>query len=88
MKDKVPKPPKTGIARVFRNGRSQAVRLPRDFRVDGDRVRVRRVGSAVLLEPILDDVPAWFAQLDRFGPEPFLGDGRNQPPTPVRDAFE
>lgn len=78
---------KTGIARVFRNGRSQAVRLPREFRVQGDRVRVRRVGQGVLLEPILD-LPAWFSELDRFGPEPFLAEGRQQPPTPTRDDFE
>ena len=32
----------TGTAKLFRNGRSQAVRLPRDFRFEGDRVRVRR----------------------------------------------
>lgn len=37
------------IARLFRNGRSQAVRLPREFRFKGDRVRVRRVGRSVLL---------------------------------------
>lgn len=71
---------------MFRNGRSQAVRLPREFRVPGDRVRVRRVGRGVLLEPILE-VPAWFAELDRFGPEPFLAEGRDQPPTPARDIF-
>lgn len=76
-----------GIAKLFRNGRSQAVRLPREFRFKGDRVRVRRVGRGVLLEPILD-VPAWFAELDRFGPEPFVAEGRSQPPTPVQDVFE
>jgi antitoxin VapB len=79
--------PKTGIAKVFRNGRSQAVRLPREFRVHGDRVRVRRVGRGVLLEPILD-LPTWFAQLDRLGPEPFLPEGRDQPLTPTRDVFD
>jgi len=77
---------KPGIAKVFRNGRSQAVRLPREFRVEGDRVRVRRQGRGVLLEPILD-LPAWFAELDSFGPERFLDEGRSQPPTPVRDDF-
>jgi antitoxin VapB len=79
--------PKAGIAKVFRNGRSQAVRLPREFRVQGDRVRVRRVGRNVLLEPILD-LPTWFAELDRFGPEPFLAEGRDQPMTPTRDVFK
>jgi antitoxin VapB len=34
---------KSGIAKLFRNGRSQAVRLPREFRFEGDRVRIRRI---------------------------------------------
>ena len=78
---------KVGIAKLFRNGRSQAVRLPREFRFRGDRVRLRRVGEGVLLEPILDPT-AWFAEMDRFGPEPFMPQGRNQPSTPERDVFE
>lgn len=42
------------IAKVFWNGRSQAVRLPKEFRVSGDRVRVRRHGNAIILEPIAE----------------------------------
>ena len=45
--------PKTDIARLFQNGRSQAVRLPREFRFEGDRVRVQKMGSGVLLEPLI-----------------------------------
>jgi antitoxin VapB len=72
----------SGIAKLFRNGRSQAVRLPRQFRFAGDQVRVRRVGTGVILEPILSP-ESWFRELDRFGPEPFMVDGRDQPPTPT-----
>jgi virulence-associated protein VagC len=57
-------------ARLFRNGRSQAVRLPRELRFEGDRVRVRRVGRGVLMEPLFTNVSAWFAELDRFGLSP------------------
>jgi antitoxin VapB len=39
----------SGVAKLFRNGRSQAVRLPEEFRFDGDRVRVRRVPEGVLI---------------------------------------
>jgi len=39
-------------AKVFWPGRSQAVRLPKDFRFDTDEVRIRRHGRAVILEPI------------------------------------
>lgn len=77
----------TTTAKLFRNGRSQAVRLPREFRFDGDRVRVRRAGRGVLVEPMFANVTDWFAELDRFGTEPFMADGRRQPPTPERDIF-
>ncbi len=42
-------------ARLFWSGRSQAVRLPKAFRFDGDRVRIRRRGSAIILEPMAED---------------------------------
>ena len=38
-------------AKVFQTGRSQAVRLPKEFRFEGDTVLIRREGSAVVLEP-------------------------------------
>ncbi len=39
------------VAKVFMNGASQAVRLPREFRFDVDEVGIKRIGSAVLLFP-------------------------------------
>jgi antitoxin VapB len=39
-------------AKLFWNGRSQAVRLPKEFRFEGSEVSVRREGDAVVLEPI------------------------------------
>lgn len=42
-------------AKIFWSGRSQAVRLPKDFRFEGDEVRIRRHGEAVILEPIAAD---------------------------------
>jgi antitoxin VapB len=39
------------IAKIFRNGASQAVRLPKEFRFDADEVCVKRIGRAVLLFP-------------------------------------
>lgn len=77
--------PKT--ARIFANGRSQAVRLPAEFRFPGDRVRVSRQGKGVLLEPVVADVDEWFAALDAFGDEPFMADGRGQPVAPKRRVF-
>ncbi|MDE2256846.1 MAG: AbrB/MazE/SpoVT family DNA-binding domain-containing protein [Xanthomonadaceae bacterium] len=42
-------------AKIFWSGRSQAVRLPKDFRFAADAVRIRRQGAAVILEPIASD---------------------------------
>jgi antitoxin VapB len=42
-------------AKVFWSGRSQAIRLPKEFRFDADEVSIRRHGSAVVLEPIARD---------------------------------
>ena len=78
----------TQTARLFQNGRSQAVRLPRDFRFSGDRVRIRRTADGVLLQPIIDDVNEWFDQLDRCGEGEFPSKERHQPVTPVRRIFE
>jgi antitoxin VapB len=74
-------------AKLFRNGRSQAVRLPREFRFEGDRVRVRRVARGVLVEPMFASVADWFAEMDRLGDERFMPDGRDQPTAPVRNLF-
>ncbi len=80
-----------GIAKLFRNGRSQAVRLPREYRFEGDRVRVRRVAEGVLLEPLISDPGQWFTVLDRLSGGPFMSKGtkgRRQPRTPKRVIFE
>lgn len=79
--------PKTNVAKIFRNGRSQAVRLPREFRFEGDRVRIRRVGNGVLLEPVVQDVKEWFRKLDELNSEPFPA-REPQRPTPARKIFD
>ena len=76
-------------AKLFMTGRSQAVRLPKEFRLPGTEVRVRRLGRGVLLEPVeqgVDDVRAIFAEIDRLGGAEFLPEGRPaQPPMPPAD---
>ena len=49
-------------AKVFWSGRSQAVRLSKEFRFEGKEVQVRREGKAVILEPVEDE----WAWLDQF----------------------
>lgn len=75
------------IAKLFQNGRSQAVRLPKEFRFEGDRVRIRRVAQGVLLEPLIPDAAGWFEALDQFNSEPFMPRGRRQPAAPKRKIF-
>lgn len=53
------------IAKLFWSGRSQAVRLPKEFRFEGDTVRIRRQGNAVVLEPVAAPADEW-AWLDKF----------------------
>ncbi len=77
------------IAKLFRNGNSQAVRLPQEFRFPGDRVRVRRVHGGVLLEPVEWDVSGWLDELDRSRiSEEFMKGGRKQPLAPKRRLFD
>jgi antitoxin VapB len=81
--------PKPGIAKIFKHGRSQAVRLPLAFRLPGKQVRVRRTKTGILLEPMAVDINAWFAELDRYADVPFMEDGRQQPPMPeAKDLFK
>ena len=68
------------------HGRSQAVRLPKEFRFDGKEVRVRRKGQAVILEPIARtsaDIAAMWAKIDalREGEDLFPEGGFDDPPS-------
>ena len=60
-------PPDAAEAKVFMTGRSQAVRLPKQYRVSGESVYVKRLGEGILLLPKTGD--RWkglFAALDEF----------------------
>lgn len=60
---------KRKTASLFWTGRSQAVRLPKEFRFAGNTVLVRREGNAVILEPAQDWPDGWvesFAGVDQF----------------------
>jgi antitoxin VapB len=69
-------------AKLFTHGRSQAVRLPKEFRFEGKEVRVSRVGDKVILEP-METAPGmpWDA-IDALGDRPFMPEGRDQPAMP------
>lgn len=84
--------PKTADARLFWNGRSQAVRLPKEFRFEGDRVRVSRMGAGVLIEPLppveKESLQELFARMDAMGGDPIFPEGRKQNLAPIREYFK
>ena len=53
-------------AKIFTNGGSQAVRLPKDCRFEGDEIIVHKVGSIVMLFPKEDKWQSMLASLDLF----------------------
>lgn len=79
-------------ARLFWSGRSQAVRLPKEFRFEGDRVRVSRMGAGILLEPVPENkkmsAEQLFALMDSMGADPIFPDGRKQNLAPIREYFK
>jgi antitoxin VapB len=66
------------VAKVFWTGRSQAVRLPKEFRLDVDEVRVRRHGEQLIFEPKSDDW-GWLDRISGSFSEDFVAGGREQP---------
>ncbi|MDX3809607.1 MAG: AbrB/MazE/SpoVT family DNA-binding domain-containing protein [Bosea sp. (in: a-proteobacteria)] len=76
-------------AKLFMHGRSQAVRLPKEFRFEGTEVQVSKVGDKVILEPITKpafDAAAWRARLDALGARDFLTEGLPDDPSAEPDA--
>ncbi len=64
-------------AKLFMNGRSQAVRLPKDFRFEGEEVFVKKVGNAVVLLPRWGSWETLYESLPGFS-EDFMEE-RGQP---------
>lgn len=72
-------------AKLFKNGQSQAVRLPRDFRFDDDYVFIKKEGKVVMLIPAKGSWQSLFNSLDKFSDD-FLAE-RKQPMTQKREAL-
>lgn len=74
-------------ARLFTNGASQAVRLPKEFRMSGTEVRIWKEGNRVVMEPIDSRGESLADVIERFYAEcpEGLNLERNQPPMQERD---
>ena len=70
-------------ARVFKSGNSQAVRLPKGYRVAGKQVEIFRRGKDIVLREAQPDMARAFAVLTEL-PEDFMDDGRRDLPTQPR----
>lgn len=73
-------------ARVFQSGNSQAVRLPKEFRLDVDRVEIFRQGNDIVLRQIPASAVAVFDLLASL-PADFMADGRHDTPAQERESF-
>lgn len=73
-------------AKLFKNGDSQAVRLPKEFRFKGKEVLLRRMGNAVVLLPKTKSWETLIDSLAKFPPD-FMGDREQPHKTDRRKAF-
>ena len=72
-------------AKLFQNGQSQAVRLPKEFRFEGDEVIIKKSGNVVLLIPTAHSWDVLLGSLDKFSPD-FMAE-RNQPSQQEREEI-
>lgn len=73
-------------AKVFQNGGSQAVRLPKRFRFHDEEVSVRRVGKQVILEPVDEWSPEFLACIGSWKEE--IPRPKSQPIARKRNPFD
>jgi antitoxin VapB len=74
-------------AKLFKNGDSQAVRLPKEFRFAGTEVLIKRVGNAVVLLPKSRSWDTLIGSLHKF-PDDFMQDRQQPAETERREGLE
>ncbi len=68
----------TKTAKIFRSGNSQAVRIPKEFQMEGTEVEIQRRGDALILRPKRKSWAPLLESLDKFSDD-FMESGREQP---------
>ena len=71
------------IAKLFQNGQSQAVRLPKEFRFEGEEVFIKKMGKVTILLPVNNPWGPLFDSINKFSAD-FM-DAREQPKQQERD---
>lgn len=72
--------------KVFKNGNSQAVRIPKEFSVDESELYIQKIGNSIILTLKKDPWSAFRDSLDMFSDDVF-SEGRNQPEQQEREEF-
>jgi antitoxin VapB len=70
-------------AKIFKSGNSQAVRIPKEFQLEGGEVEIQKEGDNLVLRPKRKSWARLIASLDKFTDD-FMDEGRNQPPVQKR----
>jgi antitoxin VapB len=74
------------VAKVFKNGNSRAVRIPKDFCAGERELLIQRIGNTLVLTPVNDPWQFFKNSLEEFSDD-FFKDGRNQPDAQERKAI-
>ncbi len=72
------------LAKVFENGRSQAIRIPKEYRFEEDEVIINKIGNVVMITPKEKGWDIFFDSIDLF-PDDFMKDGRTQNTVQARE---
>jgi len=74
------------LTKVFNSGNSQAVRVPKEFKLDDKEVYITKIGSSLIIVPVSDPWDLLSLGLEMF-PEDFMKEGRNQPIIQEREGL-
>ena len=74
----------TKTAKIFRSGNSQAVRIPKEFQLEGTEVEIQRRGDSLILRPKRKSWAPFLESLGKFSDD-FMERGREQPELQERD---
>jgi len=65
-------------AKIFRSGNSQAVRIPKEFQMEGKEVEIQKKGNSLILRPKKKSWTSLVESLEKFT-EDFMANARRQP---------
>ncbi len=74
------------ISKVFKSGNSQAIRLPKEYRVEDEELVIQKIGNTIILFPKNNPWELFEKSLSEFSDD-FMVDGRNQPNQQHRDPI-